>query len=413
MLEEHKLDRVDQLPSKARLVRLDQIGKFFKGKGISRSDLSEEGFPCLRYGEIYSTYGNTTACLRSRVSPKAAASAQVLKTGDIVFAASGETLSEIGKAVAYIGSEPAYVGGDTIILREHHQDSVFLAHALNSEQAIRQKARLGKGQSVVHIHAPDLSGLEIYLPHLSEQRKVAKILRTWDEALEKLTALRAAKENRLAGLRDSLLFGSLGLKKQKSNWPSRRIGEVTHEVTDRNGDMSLGRDLVMGVTNARGIVPMREQTVAADISRYKHLPPHAFAYNPMRINVGSIAMNEADETVLVSPDYVVFGCNADGMEPDYLDHLRRTRWWLHHINSGGSGSVRQRTYYADLAALQLPLPNIEEQRAIMVVLNAAKGDLSATDQMIDALTQQKRGLMQKLLTGEWPVKVDGVKGVEA
>jgi type I restriction enzyme S subunit len=209
------------------------------------------------------------------------------------------------------------------------------------------------------------------------------------------------------------LFGSLRLGKQKSNWQSRRIGEVTHEITDRNGDMSLGRDLVMGVTNARGIVPMREQTVGADISRYKHLPPHAFAYNPMRINVGSIAMNEADETVLVSPDYVVFGCNHDGMEPDYLDHLRRTRWWLHHINSGGSGSVRQRTYYADLAALQLPLPSLEEQRAIIVVLHAAKADLSATDQMINALTQQKRGLMQKLLTGEWPVSVDGERGGEA
>lgn len=406
MRKEHKLDHVDQLSSKAPLVRLDQLGKFFKGKGISRSDLSDEGFPCLRYGEIYSTYGNTAVGLKSRVSPKAVASAQVLKTGDIVFAASGETLSEIGKAVAYIGPEPAYVGGDTIILREHQQDSVFLAHALNSEQAIRQKARLGKGQSIVHIHAPDLSGVEIYLPHLSEQRKIAEILRTWDEALEKLTALRAAKDARLDGLRDRLLFGALRMSKQRANWPSRRIGEVTHEVTGRNSDMSLGRNLVMGVTNKQGIVPMREQTVAGDISRYKHLPPCAFAYNPMRINVGSIAMNEMEETVLVSPDYVVFSCNADGIEPDYLDHLRQTRWWLHHINSGGSGSVRQRTYYDDLAALQLPLPDLEEQRAIMAVLNAAKIDLAATDQMIEALAQQKCGLMQKLLTGEWPVTLN-------
>jgi hypothetical protein len=84
-------------------------------------------------------------------------------------------------------------------------------------------------------------------------------------------------------------------------------------------------------------VPMREQTIADDISRYKRLPPRAFAYNPMRINVGSIAMNDGAEEVLVSPDYVVFACNVEGLDPDYLDHLRKTRWWGHYINSGGSG----------------------------------------------------------------------------
>lgn len=240
---------------------------------------------------------------------------------------------------------------------ENRLDSEFLYYFL----LVQDLGHFSQESAVPSVNQGHLSSIDIGLPPLPEQRKIAEILRTWDAALEQLTALRAAKETRLTGLRDGLLFGSLRLGKQKSNWQSRRIGEVTHEITDRNGDMSLGRDLVMGVTNARGIVPMREQTVAADISRYKHLPPHAFAYNPMRINVGSIAMNEADETVLVSPDYVVFGCNHDGMEPDYLDHLRRTRWWLHHINSGGSGSVRQRTYYADLAALQLPLPSLEEQ----------------------------------------------------
>jgi type I restriction enzyme S subunit len=162
----------------------------------------------------------------------------------------------------------------------------------------------------------------------------------------------------------------------------------------------------MGVTKADGVVPMREQTIAGDISRYKRLPPRAFAYNPMRINVGSIAMNEREDEVLVSPDYVVFACNADGLDPDYLDHLRKTSWWAHYINSGGSGSVRQRTYYDDLAALKLPLPQLDEQKAIAAVLNTARADLAATEREIEAVTLQKRGLMQKLLTGEWRVPLD-------
>jgi type I restriction enzyme S subunit len=171
-----------------------------------------------------------------------------------------------------------------------------------------------------------------------------------------------------------------------------------------HADLVLGREAVMGVTNSRGIVPMGEQTVAEDISRYKRLPPRAFAYNPMRINVGSIAMNEGKTDILVSPDYVAFACKAGGLEPDYLDHLRKTVWWTHHITSGGSGSVRQRTYYDDLAALHLPLPNVDEQRKIVSVLNAARDDLIATERMIESVTRQKRGLMQKLLTGEWRVK---------
>ena len=94
-------------------------------------------------------------------------------------------------------------------------------------------------------------------------------------------------------------------------------------MSDRNTDFVQGREAVMGVTNSRGIVPMREQTVAEDISRYKRLPPRAFAYNPMRINVGSIAMNEGDTEILVSPDFVAFACKAGGLDPDYLDHLRK------------------------------------------------------------------------------------------
>ena len=186
-------------------------------------------------------------------------------------------------------------------------------------------------------------------PTYPEQRKIAAILRTWDEAIEKISSLRKAKDGRLNALRESLLFGSMPKGASHSNGPLQRLGEATRELTKRNAKLVLDRAMVMGVSNARGIVPMREQTVAGDISRYLLLPPLGFAYNPMRINVGSIAINKAAETFLVSPDYVVFACLPDRLDPEYLDHLRRTRWWLHHINAGGSGSVRQRTYYDDLA----------------------------------------------------------------
>ena len=277
----------------------------------------------------------------------------------------------------------------------------FIYYVLTSERFVASATSRSFRTGLPKINREDLEAIEISLPPLPEQRKIAEILRTWDEAHEKLTALRAAKERRLGALRAALLFGSLRLKGFRHNWAPTRLDAVTHELTKRNGANGLSRGSVMGVTKAKGVVPMREQTIAADISRYKRLPPRAFAYNPMRINVGSIAMNERVEAVLVSPDYVVFACNAEGLDPDYLDHLRKTSWWAHYINSGGSGSVRQRTYYADLAALKLPLPDLDEQKTIAAVLNTARDDLAATEREIEAVTLQKRGLMQKLLTGEW------------
>ena len=278
-------------------------------------------------------------------------------------------------------------------------DSEYLAFALIARKSDILRHVDSAGHGTGRLDTDLLKSTPLPLPPLPEQRKIAEILRTWDEAIEKLTALRTAKEKRLHSLREKLTYFD-------AQGEPVRLGDVSEEVTKRNGGGLLGREMVMGVTNSRGIVPMREQTIAEDISRYKVVPPQAFAYNPMRINVGSIARNEAEEPILVSPDYVVFACLQGRLSPDFLDHLRNTKWWSHYINSGGSGSVRQRTYYADLAAMKVPLPNFERQCRIADVLNTGRRDVEMTTIEIDALTRQKRGLMQKLLTGEWRVTVD-------
>lgn len=318
--------------------------------------------------------------------------------GAVVFAKVGAALKLNRRRI--IGHPTAIDNNMMVAIPDKQRlDGEFLYYFL----LMQDLGRFSQESAVPSVNQGHLASIAISLPPVPEQRKIAEILRTWDEALEKLAALRAAKERRLSALRAALLFGRLRLGGLGHKWVPTRLDAVTHELTKRNGAKGLGRDFVMGVTKAEGVVPMREQTIAGDISRYKRLPPRAFAYNPMRINVGSIAMNERGGEVLVSPDYVVFACNPDGLDPDYLDHLRKTSWWGHYINSGGSGSVRQRTYYDDLAALKLPLPELDEQKAIAAVLNTARDDLAATEREIEALTRQKRGLMQKLLTGEWRV----------
>ena len=280
-------------------------------------------------------------------------------------------------------------------------DNEFLFYVIKSEGLYK----IADTSTVPQINNKHINPYILTLPPLPEQRKIAEILRTWDEAIEKLEAIRAAKQRRQSRLADDLLFGRRRLDGQ-SLWRSRRLADVTEELTDRNTSLRLDRSTVMGVTNARGIVPMRDQTIGADLARYKILPPKAFAYNPMRINVGSIAMSPFDGDVLVSPDYVLFRCIEGRLDPDFLDHLRGTHWWSHHINAGGSGSVRMRTYYDDLAALRLDLPEYDEQLAIADVLNTGRQEIALVEAEIEAVTRQKRGLMQKLLTGEWRVKLE-------
>lgn len=319
---------------------------------------------------------------------------------------------EAGCMIVSRANSPEHVGSSALVLQSI--ENLFLSdklwkvrarddfdiawlHSFVSSTPVRRQlssAATGSSNSMKNISQDFFLGLPVLIPPVTEQRRIAEILRTWDEAIEKLKALRAAKERRLQTLREKLTF-------LESKAEPVRLGDVTEEVTARNGAGRLGREMVMGVSNSRGIVPMREQTIADDIARYKLVPHQAFAYNPMRINVGSIAMNESMETILVSPDYVVFACLPDRLEPDFLDHLRKTKWWAHFINSGGSGSVRQRTYYADLAAMKAPLPSFERQTQIADILSTARRDVDTTAREITALQRQKRGLTQKLLTGEW------------
>ncbi|MEL6361756.1 MAG: restriction endonuclease subunit S [Pseudomonadota bacterium] len=321
--------------------------------------------------------------------------------GDILFNRTSETPEDIACASVYLDKSPITFGGFVIRGRQFSKvlDPKFCQYAFQAENVRREFIRRGQGAVRANIGQQDLSKVPISVPPLPEQRRIAEILRTWDEAIEKLEALRAAKERRLHILREKLTYADV-------EHEPMRLGDVTEEVTTRNGAGVLDREKVMGVTNSRGIVPMREQTIAGDISRYKIVADQSFAYNPMRINVGSIARNQTGEEILVSPDYVAFACSPDGLLPDYLDHLRNTKWWAHYINSGGSGSVRQRTYYGDLAAMKVPLPAVAEQRRIADALNTAQRDAETTFREITALQRQKRGLMQKLLTGEWRVSTE-------
>lgn len=181
-----------------------------------------------------------------------------------------------------------------------------------------------------------------------------------------------------------------------------RLGDVTEENRDRNGTTHTAAS-VMGVTKADGIVPMEARLIAADIERYKIVERDWFAYNPMRLNIGSIAWWQGENAILVSPDYVVFKCIANdglGILPSYFDQYRRTKAWDDFVTEGGDGGVRIRIYYSDIARHQLTLPSLAEQQKIAECLSTLDERIVTESQKLDALKAHKKGLMQQLFPRE-------------
>lgn len=183
--------------------------------------------------------------------------------------------------------------------------------------------------------------------------------------------------------------------------PAVALGRVLEESRLRNG-AKLPPSSVMGVRKTGGIVPMDERLTASDISRYKILRQAWFAYNPMRLNIGSIARWQGSEDVLVSPDYVVFRClddveEEDRITPQYFDHLRRTEQWSAYVNRAGDGGVRVRIYFDDIAELRVCLPELDEQRKIADCLDALADLLALEADRLKTLHAHKHGLAQQIL----------------
>ncbi|MCA6416653.1 MAG: restriction endonuclease subunit S, partial [Cytophagales bacterium] len=228
----YKQTKLGRIPMEWEVRKLGDLGGFLKGKGILKEQLSEKGLPCIRYGEIYTIHDFVIKEFHSFISKEVAKESQPIFHNDILFAGSGETLEDIGKAVAYIGKEEAYAGGDVVILRTGKKNhSEYLSYVLNTDTANRQKRKLGQGHSVVHIYASDLADLIVPVPPLPEQQKIARILSTWDKAIEKTELLIAQKQQLKKGLMQQLLTGKVRFKEfvKSKKMKKTRLGLIPED----------------------------------------------------------------------------------------------------------------------------------------------------------------------------------------
>lgn len=193
-------DWLPQVPEHWEVRKAQRIGRLLKGGGGNKADAVSEGVPCVRYGELYTTHGYSITACKTFVTPERAIDYTPIHYGDVLFAASGETLEEIGKSAVNLMRSSACCGGDLVILRPTiPTHAPFLGYALDCELAAAQKASMGRGTTVKHIYPDELKHLAVAVPPLAEQRAIAAFL---DRETARIDALIGHKERPIALLEE-------------------------------------------------------------------------------------------------------------------------------------------------------------------------------------------------------------------
>lgn len=174
------------------VVRLKQLGTFFKGGGFSRDNLVEdEDYPAILYGDIYTQYEYKTSIITHHIDGNAYSTSRKISKGDIVMAGTGETKDEIGKSILYMGEQIVAVGGDVIVFHPNEGTNVeYLLYQLYSQAALKHRYINGKGDIIVHIYPTALGNTIITLPGEANQNKVvARINEIIDQVKKAIAVL--------------------------------------------------------------------------------------------------------------------------------------------------------------------------------------------------------------------------------
>ena len=206
---------IGQIPYDWEVKRLKYIADIFlKGNGITKDDVVGEGnTPCVRYGDIYTTYEFKFNECKTRTNKEKFSNLQYFTHGDILFTTTGELVEEIGKSVVYMGNKECLAGGDVVIMK-HSQEPVFLGYALESSY-VREQKSFGKLKlKVVHISIQDISNLYVALPTKNEQVIIGKYLDEKCEEIDNLIKIKQEKIEKMKEYKKSLIYQYVTGKKE-------------------------------------------------------------------------------------------------------------------------------------------------------------------------------------------------------
>ena len=183
---------------------LHEIATVSRGGNFQKKDYVETGFPCIHYGQIYTTYGLFVNETVSFISEENAVKQKKAVTGDIIMAVTSENIEDVCKCVAWLGDGEVAVSGHTAIIH-HNQNPKYLVYYLRSSLFFAQKRKLAHGTKVIEVRPDDLLDIVVPVPPLPVQREIVSILDNFTELTAELTAELAARKKQYEYYRDLLL----------------------------------------------------------------------------------------------------------------------------------------------------------------------------------------------------------------
>jgi type I restriction enzyme S subunit len=330
------------------------------------------------------------------------------KEGDIIIADASEDYADIGKSIELvnINNEKLVAGLHTFLARPISKNTAigFMSYLLKSWKLRKQIMTIAQGTKVLSLSTGRVSQLQIKIPSLPEQQKIATFLSAVDEKIQQLTRKKELLEQYKKGLMQQLFSGKLRFKdengKDYADWEEKRLGDLTYKVGRKNKENI--QYPIYSINNQEGFRPQSEQFDGLDsnergydISLYKIVNKETFAYNPARINVGSIGYSYDLKEVIVSSLYVCFKTKnelEDSFLLAYLDSFRFKK----DILRFEEGGVRQYLFYENFSHIKIPIPSIEEQNRISIFIKSIEVKISQMNSLINQNQTYKKGLLQKM-----------------
>ena len=342
--------------------KMSELGSFFRGRILSRADLSESGTPCILYGELYTTYDEITTDI-VRKTNRSLDGIYVTTGGEVIVPCSGETPEDISTATCVVPAGVA-LGSDLIIFKGNGAVlGPVMSYMINHKQKwnIAKKAQ---GKSVVHITTDTLKNLNITFPSLTEQQKIADFLSTYDKKIQLQRGRVESLERRKKGLLQKVFSQEIRFKADDGSmypeWSIGRIGDY--------GTISMCRRIFKDQTSDFGDIPFFKigtfgANADAFITRelfddYRTKYPFPKKGNILISAAGTIGRTvEYDGKDAYFQDSNIIWINHDERIIDsYLKHYLSNHKW----NNLEGGTVK-RLYNNIVLQTEIFVPCIEEQ----------------------------------------------------
>ena len=300
--------------------------------------------------------------------------------GEVMITCAGT----VGKCVIYDGKDAYYQDSNIVWIDNpsQHINNGFLYHLLANVNW-----RKLNSTTIIRIYNDDLRNLKLSYPQIEEQKKISRLLSLLDE--------RIATQNKIIEDLKMLKSAIIEIEYTPNTKTTSHIGNVIEQISKRNKNNAIQN--VLSVSNRQGFIKQSDQfenrnVASEDTSNYKIVEKNDFAFNPARINVGSIARLTTFEKGIVSPMYICFR-TKENVAPEYIDFFFESKHFYCEIQKRLEGSVRQCLSFEGLCNIPFSLPSLEMQQRIGKRLFTLGQKIKTETDLLELLNKQKQYLL--------------------